>query len=109
MSYLFAATIGLLVGIAVLQIQHRDLVRMVVGLFLLWNATNLLLVGVGALPGVEAAIGEGPGLVDPLVRAFALTAIVITFGFTAFLLTLVFWLARRKGSLDVDALRDARR
>jgi multicomponent Na+:H+ antiporter subunit C len=101
-----ALTIGFLAGIAMLQILQRDAVRIVVGLYLLWNATNLLLVGAGAVRGAQAPIlGLGGGaLADPLVQAFVLTAIVITFGFAAFLLTLVFWIARREGTTDVRSL-----
>jgi multisubunit Na+/H+ antiporter MnhC subunit len=102
MSVLLALTIGFLVAIAVLQLLQRDVVRIVVGLYLLWNATNLLLVGAGAVRGDLAPIsglGEG-SMADPVVQAFVLTAIVITFGFTAFLVTLVFWMSRREDSID---------
>lgn len=109
MSALFAITIGLLVSVGLLQLLQRDAVRVVVGFYLLWNAANLLLLGAAGARGTRAPIadlGEGP-LADPLVQALVLTAIVISFGFTAFLVALVFWLSRR-GSIDLDDFREER-
>lgn len=105
-----AVTIGFLVAVAVLQLLQRDVVRMVVGLYIFWNAANLLIIAVTRARGVRAPIaqvGEGP-MVDPLVQALVLTAIVITFGFTAFLVMLVYWLARRGKSIDVEDFREGR-
>jgi len=108
-SLLVSLAIGFLVGVAVLQLLQRDLVRVVVGLYILWNATNLLLIAAGATRGDRAPIASAVGTpADPLVQAFVLTAIVITFGFMAFLLTLVFWLARRGESVDSGDFRQGR-
>ncbi len=102
-----AGTIGVLVAVAVLQLLQRDIVRIVVGLYLLWNAINVLFLALGAIRAERAPFADPSGapMADPLVQAFVLTAIVITFGFTAFLVTLVFWLARREESLDVEDFR----
>jgi multicomponent Na+:H+ antiporter subunit C len=109
MSLAIALTIGFLVAVAVLQLLQRDTVRIVVGLYILWNATNLLLIAVGAVRGERAPMAGGDGVMaDPLVQAFVLTAIVITFGFMAFLVTLLFWLARREESTDVGDFRRGR-
>lgn len=107
MSLLVAGTIGFVVAIAVLQILDRDLVRIVVGLYILWNAVNLLVVAVGATRGVRAPLDDGTAapMADPLVQAFVLTAIVITFGFTAFLAALVLWISGSEDSIDVEDLR----
>lgn len=110
MSLLMAATIGILVAVAVLQILQRDVVRIVVGLYIFWNAANLLIIALSRIEGVRAPIvheGAGP-MADPLVQAMVLTAIVITFGFTAFLVTLIFWLAHRGRSIDVSDFRAGR-
>jgi multicomponent Na+:H+ antiporter subunit C len=103
MTILLAVTIGVLVTIALLQLQQRDIVRMVIGLYILWNATNLLLVGVAAIRGETAPLidGSSRAMADPLVQAFVLTAIIITFGFLAFLAALILWLARSGESIDV--------
>jgi multicomponent Na+:H+ antiporter subunit C len=103
MSYLIAGTIGLMVAIAVLQLLQRDAVRIVIGLYLLWNATNLLIIGAAGVWGARAPLHDGRAgtMADPLVQAFVLTAIVITFGFTGLLAAVSSWLAKRGDSLDV--------
>lgn len=109
MSLLLAATIGVLVAVAVLHLLHRDALRIVVGLYTLWNAVNLLIIAAAKAGGVRApVVNGGEPMSDPLVQAFILTAIVITFGFTAFLATLVFWLVRRGDSIDVTRFREGR-
>lgn len=110
MNLLMALTIGIVVAVAVLQLMQRDAVRMVVGLYLFWNAANLLIIAVARIRGVRAPIaqiGDGP-MADPLVQALVLTAIVITYGFTAFLVMLIYWLARRGRSIDVEDFREGR-
>jgi multicomponent Na+:H+ antiporter subunit C len=109
MSLLIALTIGFLVAVAVLQLLQRDLVRIVVGLYVLWNATNLLLIAVGAVRGDRAPFANGAGeMADPLVQAFVLTGIVITFGFMACLVTLLLWLTHHGESADVNDFTRAR-
>ncbi|MDQ4075867.1 MAG: sodium:proton antiporter [Chloroflexota bacterium] len=111
MNVLIAVTIGVLVAVGLLQLQQRDLVRVVVGLYTLWNALNLLMIAVASIRGRQAPLvdsGSQP-MADPLVQALVLTAIVISFGFTAFLVTLVFWLARRGESIDVRDFQEARK
>lgn len=107
MSLLIAATIGVLVVAGVLQLLQASVVRIVAGLYILWNAANLLVISVAAVRGTRAPLvdgGTGP-MADPLVQALVLTAIVVTFGFTAFLVTLILWLAHRGGSIDVGDFR----
>jgi multicomponent Na+:H+ antiporter subunit C len=104
MSYLMAAIIGLLVAVAVMQILHRDAIRVVVGIYILWNATNLLIIGVASVWGPGAPILEeknGGAMADPLVQVFVLTAIVITFGFTALLVAITSWLSSSGDSIDI--------
>jgi multicomponent Na+:H+ antiporter subunit C len=108
MSLMMALTIGILAAVATLQILQRDAVRMVVGLYIFWNSANLLIIAVAKVQAVRAPIvneGTGP-MADPLVQAMTLTAIVISFGFTAFLVTLTFWLARAGNSIDVTEFRE---
>lgn len=103
MSLLFAAAIGVLVFVAVLQLLQRDAVRIAVGLYMAWNALNVLLLAVAKVRGARAPILDGAApMSDPVVQAFLLTAIVVTFGFTAFLVTLVLWLAHRGSSIDIS-------
>lgn len=72
---------------------ERSLTRVLVGFLLTANATTLLLLIVAG-PAGSAPIVGGSGdtgeYSDPLPQALTLTAIVITFGVTAFLLGLIY-------------------
>jgi multicomponent Na+:H+ antiporter subunit C len=126
-SALLALCIGVLAGVAVLQILQRNVLRVAIGLYLLWNAANLLFIAVTRIRGDRApvvpaaardavpdaahaasAVAADGVMTDPLVQAFVLTAIIITFGFAAFLVALVMWLARHDDTVDVDVYCDAR-
>ncbi len=96
--------VGLLVAAATYLILQRGLVRIVLGLVVLGHGTHVLLLLAGGLdrrgipfPGVADAA-------DPLPQAFALTAIVISFAITAFLLGLAYrWCdVIGPGDTDVD-------
>jgi multicomponent Na+:H+ antiporter subunit C len=72
-----------------------NLTRVVIGLGLIGHGANLLLLSAGGPPGAVPFVGrtDGPaglGTADPLPQAMVLTAIVITFGVSAFLLALAF-------------------
>jgi len=79
---------------------ERSLTRVLIGFLLLGNATNLLILimsGRAGTPPIWHDGGDEAGFADPLPQALILTAIVITFGVTAFLLALIYrswWLAR---------------
>jgi multicomponent Na+:H+ antiporter subunit C len=68
-------------------------VRLVLGFILLGHAVNLLIISAGGADRREAPLLGGStdvaGLADPLPQAFVLTAIVITFGVTVYLVSLV--------------------
>lgn len=91
MELLVAATIGSLVAAGVFLLMRPQGFTIVLGLALLSHAVNLLLVSVGR---VRTA--------DPLAQALVLTAIVISFGMTAFLLVLTYRGYQRTRSEQVD-------
>ncbi len=101
----FALTLGVLFGIAVWAMRHRNALRVVIGLGILSNAVNLLLIGVGFRGDVAPILGLVGSPADPLVQALILTAIVIGFGVTAFALVLSYALIREEESTEVDAFR----
>lgn len=70
----------------------RTLTRLLLGFLLVGNATNLLIFLMSGSFGTAPLYGEGPAeeMSDPLPQAFILTAIVITFGVSAFLLALIY-------------------
>ncbi|MEU3099336.1 Na(+)/H(+) antiporter subunit C [Streptomyces sp. NPDC006967] len=92
---------------------QRLLMRIVLGFILLGHGTNLLLLVVGGTPGRPPVLpGKGPApgqTADPLPQAMALTAIVITFGLTVFLVALAYRSWRLSGHDEVrDDLEDRR-
>lgn len=86
-----AVVVGLLVAAGSFLVLQRGLVRIALGFVLLGHAVNVLLVLAGgtARRGVPIVGKAGPPA-DPLPQAFALTAIVISFAITAFILALAF-------------------
>ena len=90
MSVSLAVLLGVLVSVGTYLILQRTLTRIILGLALLANAVNLLILGTGGSPASAPIIGnEGP-LGDPVPQALVLTAIVISFGTTAFLLAVAY-------------------
>lgn len=86
-----AVVVGVLVFAGVFLALQRELVRAVFGFILLGHAANVILLSAGGLhlrelPLVGAGVPSESA--DPLPQAFALTAIVITFGITVYLLVL---------------------
>lgn len=92
MTVLLALVTAVLFGCGAWLLMQRRLSRIIIGIGLLGHGANLLLITGGGGPGRAPIIGaDGIGdFADPLPQALALTAIVITFGVTAFLLSLGF-------------------
>ncbi|MFF5171093.1 Na(+)/H(+) antiporter subunit C [Micromonospora sp. NPDC000089] len=78
--------VGVLAATGVTLLLERSLTRILLGVILLGNGVNLLLLVAGRSGGAPL-VGSGPvgDFSDPLPQAMVLTAIVITFGLTAFL------------------------
>lgn len=92
MTILLAAVTAVLFACGTWLLMQRRLTRIIVGIGLLGHGANLLLI-TGGRRGAAPIIGtapDGSSYADPLPQALALTAIVITFGVTAFLLALGF-------------------
>lgn len=109
MNAVFAVAVGLMVALGIYQLLGRDMFRIVFGLYILLNALNLLILSVGTLPMRSAPLAQlrAPHT-DPMVQAMVLTAIVIGFGLSTFLLLITARIVRSKKSLDsreVDAWR----
>jgi multicomponent Na+:H+ antiporter subunit C len=90
MTVLLAGVAAVLFACGTWLLMQRRLSRIIIGVGLLGHGANLLLVTAGGRGGRAPIIGaDGFGdYSDPLPQALALTAIVITFGVTAFLLAL---------------------
>jgi multicomponent Na+:H+ antiporter subunit C len=107
MSVFTAALVAVLYGTGVYMILQRTLTKVVLGLALLSHGANLLLMIVGGSAGLAPLIGRFTGddtIADPIPQALALTAIVISFGMTAFLLALAYrsWQLTRDDVVEDD-------
>jgi multicomponent K+:H+ antiporter subunit C len=89
MEALFAAALGLLFAAGVYLTLRPRLFSVLLGLTLLSYAVNLFLLASGGLLAGRAPLtDQPPPWPDPLPQALILTAIVISFGMTAFLIVL---------------------
>jgi multicomponent Na+:H+ antiporter subunit C len=97
MGLVLALLVAGLLGTGTYLVLQRSPVRLVLGLALLSHGVNLLLFGTGSLklgrPPIildkEAFTGDISRFVDPLPQALILTAIVISFGISAFVIALL--------------------
>ena len=106
MSALFAAAIAVLTACGVYLMLRGRTYPVVLGLTLLSYAVNLFLFASGGLTGARAPVlGTQDSYADPLPQALVLTAIVIGFAMTAFLLILALLARRDLGSDHVDGDR----
>jgi len=109
MSWEQAILIGVLAGAGTYLVMHRTLTRIIVGLGLLGNAINLLILASGDGPGVSPIIGEDGDFTDPVPQALVLTAIVIGFGVISFLLAMAYRAWTIDGNDEVEDDIDDRR
>ena len=88
------ALIGGLTSVGVYLLLERGLTRMLLGLLLIGNAVNLLILLVGGPSGnppVRGRVSDGQtSTADPLAQGMILTAIVISMGIAAFVLSLIY-------------------
>lgn len=111
MVLLIAITAGILFAAAIYMILRRSLMKVLVGLLLLSYAVNLLLFNsadlIPANPPLLSAQSTTPPAVyaDPVPQALILTAIVISFGLTAFAVVLM---RQVYGTLNTDDLYEMR-
>ena len=90
MSLILLAVASVLFATGTYLVLQRMLSRVIIGLGLISHGANLLIMMSATGPADPPVIsGTGAASVaDPLPQALVLTAIVITFGITAFLLAL---------------------
>jgi multicomponent Na+:H+ antiporter subunit C len=86
--------IGGLTSVGVYLLLERNLTRMLLGLLLIGNAINLLILTVGGPSGnppIRGRTSDGATTTaDPLAQGMILTAIVISMGIAAFMLALTY-------------------
>ncbi len=109
MEVMLAAGLGVITACAVYLLLRGRTFPMVFGLSLLSTAANVFIVSMGRIrPGAPPlVIGQATEYVDPLPQALVLTAIVIGFGMTGFIMALAARLRHQTGSDHVDAVEAA--
>ena len=92
MPLVLVAVMVVLYSCGVYLMLDRSLTRLLLGFLLVGNATNLLIFLMSGSFGAAPLFGDAAveDMSDPLPQAFILTAIVITFGVSAFLLALIY-------------------
>jgi multicomponent Na+:H+ antiporter subunit C len=110
MEIIFALLTGGLYTMAVYMMLRRSIVKLIIGFILLSHATHLLIFTCSRLTrGKVPIIGAGETTItgpvaDPLPQALILTAIVISFGLTAFAIVLIKRVYQTVGSDDLDKM-----
>ncbi|MEH7494557.1 Na(+)/H(+) antiporter subunit C [Neobacillus niacini] len=107
MEILMAFVIGILFMTATYLMLSKSLLRIIVGTGLLSHGAHLLILTMGGLKRGDAPIlgGSAQSYTDPLPQALILTAIVISFGVTAFFLVLAYRSYQELGTDNVEEMR----
>lgn len=109
MELLLVVVLGLLYAAGVYLILRRSMVKLLLGIMLLGNGTNILIFLLGKITkGKPPVINESFKVfqdvyADPIPQALILTAIVISFALTSFAIVL---LKRVYALIDSDDLDD---
>jgi multicomponent Na+:H+ antiporter subunit C len=90
-NLVLALAAAALFGIGTYLVLQRKLSRIIIGIGLLTHGANVLWIMAGSRGNSPIVDGEATtNYSDPLPQALTLTAIVITFGVTAYLLALAY-------------------
>ena len=91
-SLILIVVMAALYACGVYLMLERSMTRVLLGFLLVGNATNLLIFLMSGSFGAAPLVGgaDPSDMSDPLPQAFILTAIVITFGISAFMLALIY-------------------
>jgi len=111
MEIILALVIGGLYAAGIYMMLRRSLVKLLIGLALLSHAANLLIFTAARLTragfpiiGMDQKV-LGTPYADPLPQALILTAIVISFGVTAFALALSYRTYKSIHTDDLDKMK----
>ncbi|GGG10491.1 Na(+)/H(+) antiporter subunit C [Lysinibacillus alkalisoli] len=107
METVMLVVVGILVMVATYLILSRQVLKVILGTAILSHAAHVLILTLGGLKKGNVPLiddSDGP-YTDALPQALILTAIVISFAVTAFVLVLAFRTYRMNGTDDFEALR----
>jgi multicomponent Na+:H+ antiporter subunit C len=110
MEVILAILVGVLYTAGVYMLLRRSILKFIIGIIFMSNATNLLVfLSAGLIPGnpafVDGTTTSTAHLADPLPQALVLTAIVIGLGMVVFILALKYKFFEVTGTDDLDQLK----
>ena len=106
-NFLLLLVMGVMYAGGIYLLLERTLTRVLLGMMLITNATNVLILVMSGPPGRPPIVVDGVDpseYSDPLPQALTLTAIVISFAVTAFMLGMIYrsWKLGRRDEVQVD-------
>ncbi len=110
MEIVLAVLVGVLYTAGVYMLLRRSILKFIIGVIFMSNATNLLVfLSAGITRGMPAFLTgsaeEVAGMADPLPQALVLTAVVIGLGLVVFVLALKYKFFQVTGTDDLDELK----
>jgi len=110
MEIVLAILVGVLYTAGAYLLLRRSILKFIIGILFLSNATNLLVfISAGVKAGAPAFINKaedtGRVMSDPLPQALVLTAVVIGLGVAAYALALKYKYYEQTGTDDLDELK----
>ena len=109
MTLAIALALGTIFAAGTYLLLRRDAIRVVIGSLIISQAANIYLMTMGGSEGGVPILtqdgGHGVNTTDPVPQALVLTAIVIGFATTSFLLSLTYRFYEENQEVDLDSLR----
>lgn len=110
MSFFAAVALGLIFSAGTYLILRRDAVRVVIGSLIISQTANMYLMAMAGTEGTAPILPHHSedihmNAADPVPQALVLTAIVIGFATTAFLLSLTYRFYEENQEVDLQNLR----
>ena len=105
MNLILVIIIGVLTFVGTYMILSKNLIRIVIGTAIYTHVANLMILSMSEFGGNNVPLINGEDYVDPLPQALILTAIVIGFAVTAFLLVLIYRTFKLTKVNRIEALR----
>lgn len=108
MTLIVSIAVGVLFAAGSYLLLQRDFIKVVGGTILIAHSVNLFIMVSGLTRGNEPIypLPAGEPISDPVVQAMVLTAIVIGFGVSALLISLIYRVYVVHRSVDIEDLSD---
>lgn len=107
MILIFSVAVAIIFGSGAYLVLKYDLLRLVIGMVLISNAANLFIMSAALQRGDAPVYPLSGETSDPLVQAMTLTAIVISFGITALMLSMAYRVYTSHSSVDIREISHA--